>query len=110
MFIMKAYYLTLIAAAGLLLTEPMRAADHLIGQKNRAFSATELTIRPGDTITFKNLDEVTHNVFSATPQMEFDIRRQAPGGASTVTLENAGVAEVRCSIHPKMKLMVTVKK
>jgi hypothetical protein len=53
---------------------------------------------------------VTHNVFSVTPGLAFDIRRQAPGGVSQVTFDKEGVAEVRCSIHPKMKLMVTVKK
>jgi plastocyanin len=85
-------------------------ADHPIEQKNREFSITEVTIKAGDTLTFKNGDDVTHNVFSMTSGMEFDIRRQAPGASSTVPFPNAGVAEVRCSIHPKMKLIVTVKK
>jgi hypothetical protein len=40
----------------------------------------------------------------------FDIRRQAPGGSSSITFSKEGVAEVRCSIHPKMKLLVTVRK
>jgi plastocyanin len=86
------------------------AADHEIVQKDRSFSETEITIKPGDTVTFKNADEVTHNVFSMTPGMEFDLRRQAPGASSTVPFNKEGVSEVRCSIHPKMKLMVTVKK
>lgn len=86
------------------------AADHVIDQKDRSFSQTELTIKPGDTITFKNSDEITHNVFSVTKGLEFDIRRQAPGGSSTVPFDKEGVAEVRCSIHPKMKLLVSVRK
>ena len=36
--------------------------------------------------------------------------RQAPGGSSKVPFDKEGVAEVRCSIHPKMKLIITVKK
>jgi plastocyanin len=86
------------------------AADHSINQKDRSFSQTEITVKPGDTITFKNSDEVTHNVFSMTKGLEFDIRRQAPGGSSTVPFPKEGVAEVRCSIHPKMKLLVSIKK
>jgi len=82
----------------------------VVDQKDRQFALAELTVKPGDTVTFKNADEVTHNVFSVTPGMEFDIRRQAPGGSSTVPFPKEGVVEVRCSIHPKMKLMVTVKK
>src|SRR5579863_1647590 len=79
------------------------AADHQIIQKDRAFSQTEITIKPGDKIVFQNSDDVTHNVFSITSGMEFDLRRQAPGASSTVPFDKEGVAEVRCSIHPKMK-------
>jgi plastocyanin len=85
------------------------AEDHLLSQKNRAFSTSEITVKVGDTITFVNQDEVVHNVFSVSPGLSFDIKRQAPGGQSTVKFEKPGVAEVRCSIHPKMKLIVNVK-
>lgn len=86
------------------------AEDHVITQKDRTFSVEAITIKPGDSLTFKNSDDVTHNVFSLTPGMEFDLRRQAPGGTSTVPFAKEGVAEIRCSIHPKMKVLVTVKK
>jgi plastocyanin len=89
---------------------PLIAAEHDIVQKDRAFSQTDLTIKAGDSIVFRNQDEVAHNVFSVSPGMEFDIRRQAPGASSSITFLKPGVAEIRCSIHPKMKLMVTVKK
>src|SRR3954462_6922324 len=93
--------------AGLL---PLFGGDHDVVQKERAFSQQEITIKPGDKIVFKNQDDFTHNVFSATPGMEFEIKRQAPGGSSTIAFDKEGVAEVRCSIHPKMKLVVTVRK
>ena len=99
-----------IACAGLMFAIPGKPAEHQIIQKDRAFSQTAITIKPGDSIVFKNADDVTHNVFSVTPGMEFDIRRQAPGGSSSVPFGHEGVAEVRCSIHPRMKLIVTVKK
>jgi plastocyanin len=89
---------------------PLRAAEIVIEQKDRTFSKTELAVHPGDTVMFKNSDEVTHNVFSVTPGMEFEIRRQAPGASSTVPFPKEGVSEVRCSIHPRMKLIVTVKR
>ncbi len=99
--------IALFVAAGA--STVMFGADHVVDQKDRSFSKTEITVRPGDTISFKNSDDVTHNVFSMTKGMEFDIRRQAPGGTSTVPFPKEGTAEVRCSIHPKMKLIVTVK-
>jgi plastocyanin len=88
---------------------PLLAADHEITQQDRHFSQTEITIKVGDTISFKNDDEVTHNVFSTTPGMEFDLHRQAPGATSTIPFGKVGDAEVDCSIHPRMKLMVHVK-
>lgn len=96
--------LTLLAASLAL------AGDTTIVQKDREFSQTTLSIKPGDSVTFRNGDTVTHNVFSNTPGLEFDIRRQAPGGSSTVPFPKEGEVEVRCSIHPKMKLMISVKK
>jgi len=89
---------------------PLGAAEVAIIQQDRTFSKSEVTLHPGDTILFKNSDEVSHNVFSVTPGLEFDLRRQAPGGASSVPFPKEGVAEVRCSMHPKMKLIVTVKR
>jgi plastocyanin len=86
------------------------AADSTVLQKDREFSQSTLTVKPGDTVTFKNTDSVTHNVFSNTPGLEFDIRRQAPGASSTVPFPKEGEVEVRCSIHPKMKLTISVKK
>jgi plastocyanin len=88
----------------------LKAADHVVTQKGKAFSQVEITVAPGDTITFKNDDDVTHNVFSNSKPLEFDLKTQAPGKSSTVPFAVAGAAEVRCAIHPKMKLMVTVKK
>lgn len=83
--------------------------NHLIVQKDRAFSKSEIQVRRGDSIVFKNTDEVVHNVFSNTPGLEFDIRRQSPGGSSSVAFLVAGTSEVRCAIHPKMKLIVKVQ-
>lgn len=89
---------------------PLFAADHEIVQLNRTFSETEITVKLGDNIVFKNDDEVTHNVFSSTPNHEFDLRRQAPGASSTVLFDKEGDVEVQCSIHPKMKLLVHVRR
>jgi plastocyanin len=91
-------------------TLPVMAADHQIVQSDRTFSQQEVSIKVGDQIVFKNDDEVTHNVYSVTPGMAFDLKRQAPGATSTVPFPAVGTAEVQCSIHPKMKLIVHVTK
>ena len=81
-----------------------------VTQKDREFSSTEITIKPGEKVVFQNDDGVTHNVFSTSKANAFTIKVQKPGESSTVDFNEEGTTEVRCAIHPKMKLTVTVKK
>ena len=83
---------------------------HEVDQQERLFSVTEITIKPGEQISFNNKDSVTHNVFSKSSANAFTIKVQQPGEASLIDFKEEGVTEVRCAIHPKMKLIVTVKK
>jgi plastocyanin len=99
-------------ASLLLLACTVRAdapAEHPVNQKDKEFSVTEITIKPGEQVLFKNDDSVTHNVFSNSKANAFTIKIQKPGETSTVEFKDEGVTEVRCAIHPKMKLVVTVK-
>ncbi len=86
----------------------LSAADHEIVQSDRSFSKQEISIKVGDQVIFKNADEVTHNVYSVSPGLAFDLKRQAPGASSTVPFLTEGTAEIQCSIHPKMKLIIHV--
>jgi plastocyanin len=95
--------LAALGAAG-----PLRAEDHVIAQRDKAFSLAELTVRAGDRILFRNEDTVSHNVFSRSPGSEFEVRAQLPGQETPVAFRKPGVAEVRCAIHPNMRLRVTV--
>lgn len=99
---------TVIALATLLWAET--AGEYPVVQKDKEFSTTEITIKPGEKVVFKNDDSVTHNVFSGSKVNPFSIKVQPPGGSSTVAFQDEGVTEVRCAIHPKMKLIITVKK
>lgn len=96
--------------AGLLLMTAVAVAatDHPILQKDRSFSVRTLTVRAGDRVVFTNADPMTHNVYSLTEGLAFDLRSQAPGQSDTVTFSRQGTALVECAIHPKMKLHVVV--
>jgi plastocyanin len=87
---------------------PLYAEDHVIVQRDKSFSQPEVTVRAGDRILFKNEDSVSHNVFSRTPGSEFEVRAQLPGQETPVAFRTPGVAEVRCAIHPNMRLRVRV--
>jgi plastocyanin len=83
-------------------------AEFRVSQKNKAFSASELTVRAGDAVTFVNDDAVTHNVHSSTKGAEFDLRIQAAGQSDRVRFETPTEVDVQCGIHPKMKMRIHV--
>ena len=95
-------------AALLLAASAVSAEDIQVDQKNKKFDRDEITLKKGDSVTFVNDDPFTHNVYSETPGMAFDLKVQPPGKSSTVTFDTVGEAVVECAIHPSMKLKVKV--
>lgn len=93
----------------LTISSSLIAKDVVVTQKGKAFSIAEITLAPGDSIVFKNDDDTAHNVFSSTEPLKFNLGIQKPGVDSKKTFETAGSTEIRCAIHPKMKLKIDVK-
>jgi plastocyanin len=79
-----------------------------IYQEDKKFSDAEVTIKPGQSVIFANKDPITHNVYSKTPGMSFDLKTQKPGESSEVKFDHAGESEVQCAIHPQMKMKIKV--
>lgn len=92
-----------------LMTVPAFSADHIIEEKDKDFSQKEITIKVGDTVTFENKDNISHNVFSKDEANTFEIAKQDPGEKNTVPFNKEGKVKVKCAIHPKMKMTVDVK-
>ncbi len=104
--ISKCCLLNMILAAPLVF-----ATEHEIIQLDKKFNVQEITIKPGDSIKFKNKEkDITHNVFSLGPKNAFELKSQLPGQESKVEFKEPGTTEVECAIHQTMKLKVTVKK
>ena len=84
------------------------AADpaHTIVQSGRTFRPGDVTINRGESLTFTNNDDFIHQVYSVGL---FDSEEKAPGENLTESFTQSGTFEVRCHIHPKMKLTVHVK-
>ena len=92
----------------LLLLPPVVALaqnTHTIVQKGRRFSVPEITIRRGESLTFTNNDEFIHQMYV---DGLFDSDERLPGQNLTEGFPRTGTFEVRCHIHPKMKLVVRV--
>jgi plastocyanin len=101
--------LRLLTAALLLATGPAFAATQTIVQKGRQFRPAEITIAKGDSLTVTNDDDFIHQIYVAGPGFSFDSDEREPGQNITQAFTASGTFEVRCHIHPKMKLVVHVK-
>jgi plastocyanin len=84
-------------------------AQHVIGQKGRLFRPGAITVKAGDTVTFKNDDTVTHHIYSSTKGQEFDLETTRPSQDARRTFAAAGRVDVRCGLHPGMRLVITVE-
>jgi plastocyanin len=85
------------------------AESHTVAQRNRAFSVREIAVKAGDTIKFSNEDEFLHQIFVASPALNFDSAEQPPGQTIEVRFPTSGNFDVLCHIHPKMRLVVAVQ-
>ena len=92
----------------LLLPATALAADpgHTVTQKGRAFRPAEATINHGEALTFTNEDSFIHQIYV---DGLFDSEEKAPGENLTETFPSAGTFQVRCHIHPTMRMTVRVK-
>ena len=100
-----------IALTGFVLTAATvtSAAQHVVGQKNRLFSPGALTVKAGDSLMFQNDDAVTHHVYSSTKGQEFNLDTLGPGKSASYTFAKKGRVDVRCGLHPGMRLVVTIE-
>jgi plastocyanin len=85
-----------------------QAEEHLVGQKNKAFSEKTLTVKVGDTVHFRNDDPFFHNVFSLSDAKFFDLGSYDKGKSKSVKFDTEGSVEVECAIHPEMNLKIEV--
>jgi plastocyanin len=95
-----------VPVAVMLAVLPALAATTIVVQKGRAFRPAEITIARGDTVTFTNDDSYIHQVYV---DGLFDSAEKAPGENLNETFPDAGIFQVRCHIHPTMKMTVRVR-
>lgn len=110
---MKQIYGCLVAAVLLLpllssSVDVSAQATHLITQRDRQFSRTEMSVKVGDTVIFRNDDSIAHHVVSHTPFFIFDLDLQQPGAENAMVFAKPGTVIVGCDIHPRMEVAVTV--
>ena len=98
---MRSILIALLVAAS-----AAQAADVKVEQKGRAFRPNDIAIARGQAVTFTNADSFIHQIYV---DGLFDSEEQAPGQNLNETFPNAGTFQVRCHIHPTMRMTVHVK-
>ena len=86
------------------------AAEHVIGQKSKAFTVSNVEAKVGDDVLFVNDDGVFHNIFSLSDAQSFNLGAYGPGISKKMKLEKVGKIEVECAIHPRMKMVIEVSR
>jgi plastocyanin len=90
--------------------QALGAAPPLISQRDRQFQPGRIEIAVGETVHIVNDDgELIHHAYIESPTFDFDSGEQEPGAHVDIRFTRAGLFTVRCGIHPKMHLFVTVK-
>jgi plastocyanin len=88
----------------------VRAAITNIDQSGQTFSERSVALAVGDSLTFNNHDDVTHNINVINDDDDaVDLGLQKPGESLTYKFDKSGRFKIRCSIHPSMKMAANVK-
>jgi len=72
-------------------------------QLGQRFVPRILAIVAGQTVEFRNSDNVFHNIFSYSPPKRFDLGRYPKGKSRSVKFVKPGAVQVYCDIHSDMR-------
>lgn len=103
---MRKFILTLFALGSMSISA--NAAEHVVDQKKLKFTPNKITIAVGDTIRFTNSDRTAHQV-TGKKGMKANSPLLPPRKEFKMDFPAAGTFEIGCHIHPRMKLVITVK-
>ena len=105
---MFSYRCAALLAAACLAVSAAQAATVPVTIDNFTFSPKEITVKPGDTVTWTNQDDIPHTV-RASPDGAWKCSVMDTGESCTITFKEAGSFPYFCSLHPHMTGTVIVK-
>lgn len=101
------------------LYEANKATSVVIAQKDKKFllrtpgggeeATKQIKIKAGQQIFITNEEEkYVHNIYDAK-DTSWSLKKQAPSDIAAITFSEPGKHNLRCAIHPNMKIKVTVE-
>ena len=108
-----AYAPSAFADASVTMTKGSSGGQACVAAKN-CFDPANVTIQPGDHVTWTNDDTASHTVTSGNPNDNvtgtvFDSSLVKAGATFSFQFANAGTYNYFCQVHPWMTGMVTVE-
>lgn len=102
--------LLLVVGLLFLLAPAQAAADtQHVAIENYAYSPATLTVSVGDTVTWTNHDQASHNVVTTSAPAAFQSPMLATGESWSFTFTVPGTYAYYCSVHPDMRAQVVVQ-
>lgn len=95
-----------LPAASLVLTAALAAGMPEVKIEGLKYAPENLTVKRGDTVTWRNADVVPH---TATAKGKFDSGNIAPGQSVSRKMDQPGEFDYVCTYHPGMKAKLVVK-
>jgi plastocyanin len=90
-------------------TEPADPDERpTITQKDKKFVPDLVAVTAGGSVAFPNADNFLHNVFSQSPERQFDLGSFRKGESKSKDFRTPGVIDVYCNIHPEMAATILV--
>ncbi len=97
-------------ALGLAVAVAAEASVNSVDQVGQQFSKKSLKVAVGEKVSYVNGDDAIHNInVIDAADLARDLGLQKPGETIDVLFDKSGKFTVRCSIHPKMKMVVTAE-
>ena len=94
-------------AALMIAANPAYAATIEVKIDNFTFNPKQITVHPGDTVTWVNHDDIPHTVTSKT--MAFRSKALDSDDKFSFTFATLGSFDYFCSLHPMMTGMIVVE-
>ncbi len=88
--------------------EPDTVRKLAMTSRDKQFEPRTVAVVVGETLTFPNVDDIMHNVFSLTKGNRFDLGLYKSGASKDFVFANPGLVRVYCNIHPQMSAFVHV--
>jgi plastocyanin len=97
----------LLLSAGPALLCAQREAREDVRIQNRAFAPGKISVKKGETVTWKNYDDLDHTVDAEDGSFSSGTIKK--GKTFTHTFKKPGKYPYACHLHPRMKGVIVVE-